>query len=125
VTLSQFEELEDFARFGTRLDDATRARLTRGAAVRASLRQAERDPMPAIEQLAVLVAAMEGQFDGLSEAATVVIMTAIRSAAQQDLGDIAEQIARNDPFEDAARARMVTIGQQARTTLETPDGTNT
>lgn len=30
VTLSQFEELEDFARFGTRLDDATRGRLTRG-----------------------------------------------------------------------------------------------
>ncbi|MFZ1470443.1 MAG: hypothetical protein WAT09_15925 [Paracoccaceae bacterium] len=27
VTLSQLEELEEFVRFGTRLDDATRARL--------------------------------------------------------------------------------------------------
>ncbi|HAR50445.1 MAG TPA: F0F1 ATP synthase subunit alpha, partial [Roseovarius nubinhibens] len=39
VTLSQFEELEEFARFGTRLDPATRARLARGAAVRAALLQ--------------------------------------------------------------------------------------
>jgi F-type H+-transporting ATPase subunit alpha len=124
VTLSQFEELEDFARFGTRLDDATRARLTRGAAVRASLRQAERDPMPAVEQLAVLVAAMDGQFDGLNEDDTFKIMTSIRSAAKHNLGDIAEKIAQNKPFEDAERAYMVTIGQQARAALEAQDGTN-
>jgi F-type H+-transporting ATPase subunit alpha len=124
VTLSQFEELEDFARFGTRLDDATRARLTRGAAVRASLRQAERDPMPAVEQLAVLVAAMEGQFDGMNEVDTSEIMAVIRSAASEGLSDIAEQIAQNEPFEDAARARMVSIGEQARAGLERRDGTN-
>ncbi|MFT7441454.1 MAG: F-type H+-transporting ATPase subunit alpha, partial [Sulfitobacter sp.] len=123
VTLSQFEELEDFARFGTRLDDATRARLTRGAAVRASLRQAERDPIPAVEQLAVLVAAMDGQFDGLNEADIFAVMGAIRVAAARDLGDIAEQIAQNEPFEDAARTRMITLGQQARATLKDADGT--
>lgn len=117
VTLSQFEELEDFARFGTRLDDATRARLTRGAAVRASLRQAERDPIPAIEQLAVLVAAMEGQFDGLSEADILTVMTALRNAAVRDLRDVAEQIAQNEPFDEAARARLVAVGKQARETL--------
>lgn len=117
VTLSQFEELEDFARFGTRLDDATRARLARGAAVRASLRQAERDPIPATEQLAVLVAAMEGYFDGLSEIETFAVMTDIRTAAARDLGEIAEQIARNEPFDDAARARMTALGQQARDAL--------
>ena len=110
MTLSQFEELEDFARFGTRLDDATRARLTRGAAVRAALRQAERDPIPAIEQLAVLVAAMEGQCDGLSEADNFAVMAAVRSAAAHDLGDIAEQVAQNAPLEDDARARMVALG---------------
>jgi F-type H+-transporting ATPase subunit alpha len=117
VTLSQFEELEDFARFGTRLDDATRARLTRGAAVRASLRQAERDPIPAIEQMSVLVAAMDGQFDGLSAADTVTVMAALRTTAARDLGDIAKQIRQNEPFDDAARARMTTLGQQARQTL--------
>jgi F-type H+-transporting ATPase subunit alpha len=125
VTLSQFEELEDFARFGTRLDDATRARLTRGAAVRASLRQAERDPIPAIEQLAVLVAAMDGQFDGLSEADTFTVMAALRRAAARDLAEIAKQITQNQPFDADVRARMAALGQQAREALGEQNGTNT
>lgn len=124
VTLSQFEELEDFARFGTRLDDATRGRLTRGAAVRASLRQAERDPIPAIEQLTVLVAAMDGHFDGLSETDTGTVMAGVRSAAARDLGELAAQITQNEPFDEAARARMTSIGQQARAALGETHGTN-
>jgi F-type H+-transporting ATPase subunit alpha len=112
VTLSQFEELEDFARFGTRLDEATRARLTRGAAVRAALRQPERDPVPAVEQLAVLVAAMEGHFDGLSETETARVMAGLRTPVLRDLGDIAERVARNEPLSDEDRARMVALVQQ-------------
>lgn len=114
VTLSQFEELEDFARFGTRLDDATRARLTRGAAVRSALRQQERDPLPAIEQLAVLVAAIDGQFDGQSEAEVNATMTAVRIAAAKELGDIAARIAQNDALSDADKARMLDIARHAQ-----------
>jgi F-type H+/Na+-transporting ATPase subunit alpha len=124
VTLSQFEELEDFARFGTRLDDATRARLVRGAAVRASLRQAERDPISAVEELAVLIAAMEGQLDALGEADSFAVMEAIRVGARE-LGDIAKQIAQNVPLSDAARAQMVAIGVQARKMVEAGNGANT
>ncbi|MFT7594047.1 MAG: F-type H+-transporting ATPase subunit alpha [Paracoccaceae bacterium] len=122
VTLSQFEELEDFARFGTRLDDATRARLKRGAAVRAALRQAERDPIPAIEQLTVLVAAMDGQFDGLTETETVLAMNSLRIAAAHELDDIAKRIAENAPLGDEDRARMVALGQDARAALRGQDG---
>jgi F-type H+-transporting ATPase subunit alpha len=124
VTLSQFEELEDFARFGTRLDEATRARLTRGAAVRAALRQPERDPIPAVEQLTVLVAAMEGQFDGLSEAETAQVMTGVRSAAARELGDVATRIAENAPLADNDRTRMVDLGQKARANLGGQDAAN-
>ena len=123
VTLSQFEELEGFARFGTRLDDTTRARLKRGAAVRASLRQAERDPMPAIAQLAVLVAAMEGYLDGLGEADTLAVMANIRAVAPRDLADIAKQIAGNAPFTDAARAQIAGLGKQARDAKGAENGT--
>ncbi|SFA69094.1 F-type H+-transporting ATPase subunit alpha [Poseidonocella pacifica] len=114
VTLSQFEELEDFARFGTRLDDATRARLTRGAAVRGALRQAERDPMPAIEQLAVLTAANGGVFDGLNESEATMLMGRLRQAARTDLGDIAKRIGEGAALDGAAHERIVAIAQSLR-----------
>ena len=113
VTLSQFEELEDFARFGTRLDDATRARLARGNAVRTALRQAERDPMPAVEQLAVLVAAMEGMFDAFSEQQISAAMRLVRDAAQQNLAVIEQRIADNKNLEDEDRELMITSARDA------------
>lgn len=113
VTLSQFEELEDFARFGTRLDDVTRARLTRGAAVRTALRQAERDPMPAAEQLAVLIAALEGLFDALSEQQLTDIMVRIRAAVQNQLQVIDERISDNKGLNEEDRALIITTARNA------------
>jgi len=126
VTLSQFEELEDFARFGTRLDDATKARLTRGAAVRAALRQAERDPMPAVEQLAVLVAAMEGLFDGLPEQQVTDAMASVRAAAQNQLQAIDERITENQALRPEDReliietARSALVGSDRSATASQP-----
>ena len=113
VTLSQFEELEDFARFGTRLDDATRARLTRGAAVRNSLRQAERDPMPAVEQLAVLIAAMEGLFDAFSEQEAADAMRQVREAAQQKLASIDQRIIANQALRPEDQQLILATAREA------------
>lgn len=124
VTLSQFEELEDFARFGTRLDDTTRARLTRGAAVRGALRQAERAPLPAIAQLAILTAANEGVFDGLGEAGAGALMDRIAAKAVLELTQIAKQITEDAPLNDEAYRQLVTLGQQAREELEGENGPN-
>lgn len=113
VTLSQFEELEDFARFGTRLDDATRARLARGAAVRTSLRQAERDPMPALEQLAVLLAAMAGLLDNYTEQTMAAALQHIRNAAQKELAHIEQRIQDNQALTEEERAEVVACAAQA------------
>lgn len=121
VTLSQFEELEDFARFGTRLDDATRARLARGSAVRTALRQAERDPMPALEQLAVLVAAMEGLFDQFSEQKISDAMQLVRVAAQQALAEIEQRIVDNQTLEDDDLALIVDCARTALIQFDLPE----
>ncbi|MDJ0921916.1 MAG: F0F1 ATP synthase subunit alpha [Henriciella sp.] len=60
---SQFEELEAFARFGTRIDDQTRARLVRGRRVREALKQRAFEPQLPIEQIAILLAATQGGMD--------------------------------------------------------------
>jgi len=113
VTLSQFEELEEFARFGTRLDDETRARLTRGAAVRAALRQPERDPMPADEQLAVLIAAMEGLFDDMDDSAMAKASDAIRAVIRADNGKTSALIASGQRLGDEGRAHIIELARAA------------
>lgn len=121
VTLSQFEELEDFARFGTRLDDATRARLTRGGAVRDALRQAERAPLSALAQLAILTAANHGVLDGLDPGVSGTLMQTIAQAAERDLADVAQAIRDGQTLDDDTQARMIAMGQQARSVLEARD----
>ncbi len=77
---SQFEELEVFSRFGTRLDEHTRQTLARGQSVRESLKQAQYDPMSPAEQIAVLLAASSGVFDNLSSDEVVKLSAKIREA---------------------------------------------
>ncbi len=113
VTLSQFEELEEFARFGTRLDEDTRARLTRGAAVRNALRQPERAPMAADAQLAVLLAAMAGLLDGLSEAEAAAAIEVIRRDVAARDGRTAQIIAEGKGLSDADRTRITNAAQEA------------
>lgn len=118
VTLSQFEELEDFARFGTRLDAKTRARLTRGAAVRAALRQPERQPLAAVVQLATLIAATEGLFDDLSEAEVAHATDRVNHVlSHAQISDIAARVAENAALSEADRGRLLTL---ATDTLNAP-----
>jgi F-type H+-transporting ATPase subunit alpha len=63
LSYSQFEELEVFARFATRLDPETQATIDHGRRVREMLRQHEQHPLRASEQIAVLSAVNEGLLD--------------------------------------------------------------
>lgn len=63
LSYSQFEELESFSRFGTRLDDSTRKVLERGWRVREILKQGQYKPMRASEQIASLLSVTAGALD--------------------------------------------------------------
>jgi len=63
LAYAQFEELENFARFGTRLDDDTRKTLAHGQRIRACLKQPEHQPVPAAAQISLLQALVAGKFD--------------------------------------------------------------
>ena len=65
IAYAQFEELESFSRFGTRLDDNTRRRLERGWRVREILKQQQLEPISVTNQIAVLLAVTGGVFDGI------------------------------------------------------------
>lgn len=63
LSYASFQELEAFARFGTRLDDNTRKRLEHGRRVREILKQDRYSPLTAAQQAAVLHVVNEGLFD--------------------------------------------------------------
>ncbi|MFA7461707.1 MAG: alternate F1F0 ATPase, F1 subunit alpha [Anaerovoracaceae bacterium] len=63
LTYSQFEELESFASFGTRLDEATRRTLERGRRIRQVLNQPQNLPIEVTEQIGVLMAVTGGVLD--------------------------------------------------------------
>ncbi len=62
---SQFEELESFARFGTRLDENTRKIIEHGKRIRACLKQNELQPMSVPEQIIVLLSLTARLFDNI------------------------------------------------------------
>ena len=65
LDISQYLELQIFARFGTELDAETQRQLTRGRHVREALRQKQYQPMPVSHQVVILYAAGEGYLDDL------------------------------------------------------------
>ena len=65
LSYSQFQELEAFARFGTRLDERTRKILAHGHRVREILKQDRFLPLSASEQIVILLAASNGLLDSV------------------------------------------------------------
>ena len=89
---SQFEELEVFSRFGSRLDEHTRQTLARGRAVREALKQPQFDPLPAAEQVAVLVAATAGLFDTMRPDRVTEVAARIRQNLREQLPRVYQSI---------------------------------
>jgi F-type H+/Na+-transporting ATPase subunit alpha len=63
---AQFEELESFARFGTRMDENTKKIIDHGKRIRECLKQPELQHMPVTEQILVLLALSGGLFDKIA-----------------------------------------------------------
>jgi len=65
MDLAQYYELEAFSQFASELDDATKAKLTRGRRVVEALKQKQHEPYVLWKEVVVLFAATKGYFDKL------------------------------------------------------------
>lgn len=65
LDLAQYRELEAFAKFGSDLDKATLAQLTRGARLTEILKQKQFSPIPVDKQIALMWTATNGYLDEL------------------------------------------------------------
>jgi F-type H+-transporting ATPase subunit alpha len=65
LDLAQFRELEAFSKFGSDLDKATLAQLTRGACMVEVLKQKQYSPMDVDKQIAIIFAGTKGHLDDI------------------------------------------------------------
>jgi F-type H+-transporting ATPase subunit alpha len=113
LSYAQYEELETFARFGTRLDPETRRRLERGRRVREVLRQPQYEPLPVSAQIAGLLAATQGLLDGLDVDAVADGEARLRTAVGEELPEVCAALDAGAPLEERDRNRIVETARRA------------
>jgi F-type H+-transporting ATPase subunit alpha len=122
LAYSQFEELETFARFGTRLDDATRHTIDHGQRIRACLKQSESQPLSALEQVTVLLALTAGLFDRVPLEKVARGERALRDATPTIPADVAERLTSADKVGDADRKAILEVASRALASFQpTPE----
>ena len=119
---SQFEELEAFARFGTRLDEETRKILERGRHIREVLKQSQYEPIPSAEQIAVLIAATEGLLDEIPLEQIDNAKTTIRKAFSEQLSEIYKKIQSANVLSTEDREKILDLSENVLKKIEVQDG---
>ena len=107
LAYSQFEELETFARFGTRLDDDTRAAIERGRRVREVLKQPEHRPLTPAEQIAVMLAVNKGLLDQLEPADIGRAESIICHAVRESLGGLVSDLESGGKLDEQTRKQLL------------------
>ena len=109
---SQFEELEVFSRFGSRIDERTRQTLARGRAVREALKQPQYDPLSPTEQIAVLLAATEGLFDNVPPEQIAESSGRFRQVLTERLPLLRESVEAGKKLSDGDRQAIVQLADE-------------
>ncbi|MEN8444942.1 MAG: F0F1 ATP synthase subunit alpha, partial [Cyanobacteria bacterium J06555_13] len=108
---SQFQELESFARFGTRLDDASQTTLARGQRIREVLKQQQYHPIPVPVQIAFLRLLNNGDLDHYLVEFIATLETQLIQHLSERLPEICSRIQSGRPLSDPEQQSLLTIAQ--------------
>ena len=100
LSYAQFEELEVFARFGTRLDESTRRAIRHGRQLREILKQPQFQAVPPAEQIAVLAASSRHLLDELPPEQLAAAEQAIRKAVRERGAALCQSIERGEKLSE-------------------------
>ena len=113
LAYSQFEELETFAKFGTRLDEHTRKIIEHGRRIRACLKQPASAPIPLSEQIVVLLALTNGYFDDVPLSEMKEAEQVLRKVAAELPEDFRRQFISAAPFTEENRQFILNLAEKA------------
>ncbi|MCE5263068.1 MAG: alternate F1F0 ATPase, F1 subunit alpha [Deltaproteobacteria bacterium] len=113
IAYSQFEELEAFSRFGTRLDDATRRVLERGWRVREILKQHQYQPLRVADQIAALLAIVSGVADGIAVDKVGEAESTLRSLLVRNHPDLCGRIESGEKLSGSDRESLTRTARES------------
>ncbi len=113
LAYAQFEELETFARFGTRLDAASEKVINHGLRIRACLKQPVFSPLSTPAQICVLLALTSGFYDGVPIEKLVDAEHALRQAAESIPADVKQRFETAKTLSADDRERLLKLIQTA------------
>lgn len=113
LAYAQFEELETFARFGTRLDENTRAIIEHGQRIRACLKQPELTPVAVPAQMAILLALSNGLFDQVPIGQMAKAEQAVQEAAANIQAAVRASFETSQTLSDHDREGILDLARQA------------
>ena len=130
LAYAQFEELETFARFGARVDEATRKIIDHGRRIRACLKQSELAPVPVPAQIAMLLALTAQLFDPVPIDRMTEAEQAVQDAAATIPAEMVERLTTASKLSDEDREAIIEIASRAlqgflpkpNSTADTPKG---
>jgi F-type H+-transporting ATPase subunit alpha len=112
LALAQYRELADFARFGSDLDKATLAQLTRGEKMVEILKQDEYVPMAAEKQVFIILCANEGLLDDLPTESLKRFEVEYSAFMDKEYPDIVRDLKQKKQLDDALKEKTRAAAQK-------------
>jgi len=117
LDLAQFRELAAFAQFGSDLDKATLARLTRGERVTEVLKQGQYVPMATEEQVIMIFAGVNGYLDDMPKNKVQEFETDFLKFMRSTYADVLATIRDAGKLDDATQDKLVKGIQEFKSTF--------
>lgn len=115
LSYSQFEELESFVRFGTRMDESTRKTIEHGKRIRACLTQLEFSRVSVAEQIIILFALVSGLFDEVPLEKMNVAEAAVKDTAKGLSPEMLATLNSATLFTNEEREKILSTARNALT----------
>ncbi|HBM15283.1 MAG TPA: F0F1 ATP synthase subunit alpha [Lentisphaeria bacterium] len=113
LAYAQFEELESFARFGTRLNAHTKKVIEHGRKIRECLKQPDNKPVSVVEQIVVLLALTNNLFDNIPLESVRKAEIIIHENQDSIPVDIKARIHSNEALGNDDIKRIISISENA------------
>jgi F-type H+-transporting ATPase subunit alpha len=123
LDLAQYRELAAFAQFGSDLDKATQAQLTRGARLVEILKQPQYEPLPVERQVALIFAGTNGYLDTIATSDLRAFETGLYQFIETRYSQLFRSIAEKKQLDDQLKGTLTEAVKEFAATFEASKAT--